>query len=119
MGLTDGGTGTRLGCFVQTLTYTGNGSTSYHIDTTIHPLWVRIWQRETVDRTDIVAYETTNTIIDDHANGMSIKEHANLLKVVTDHIISLDANGFTVDDGGADEHPNKNGQVYNVLVLGY
>ena len=106
-------------CKIQTLTYTGNGSTSYHIDTNIHPLYVRIWARETVDLAEMVAYETTDTIVDDNASGGAIAETKDAFQFKANRIISLDADGFTVDDGGTDIHPNKNGQVYNVFVLGY
>jgi len=37
---------------------------------------------------------------------------------VADHIIALGTDGFTVDDGGADAHPNKNTQVYDYLAIG-
>lgn len=36
----------------------------------------------------------------------------------TSGINSLDADGFTVDDNGSDDHPNKNGQVYDYIILG-
>ena len=35
-----------------------------------------------------------------------------------DEIISFDADGFSVDDGGADAHPNKNGQTYAYIAIG-
>ena len=113
-----GATTPRLGCFIQTLTYTGNGTTSQKIDTTIHPLYARIWNRETSDNQPIYIYEATDTVIDDHANGMCILISTEA-RSRTNRIISFAADGFTVDDSGTDSHPNKNGQVYNVLVLGY
>ena len=120
--ITDGGTDTIFVAKIQTLTYTGDGGIAQHIDTNITPLYVRIWNRQTVDGAIIVAIETIDTIIDDHANGGAIwiaGAGAGENQFLTDRIISLDADGFTVDDAGADGHPNKNGQVYNVLVLGY
>jgi len=36
----------------------------------------------------------------------------------TDKIISLDADGFTVDDDGADADPNTNGREYCYICLG-
>ncbi len=38
--------------------------------------------------------------------------------IVADAIISGDADGFTVDDGGSDEHPNKNSATYNYICIG-
>jgi hypothetical protein len=35
-----------------------------------------------------------------------------------DQIISLDADGFTVDDDGADAHPNQNGITYYYRAIG-
>jgi len=104
-------------CKIQTLTYTGDGSTSYHIDTNIHPIYVRIWPRNTIDA-DSYIFETTDTIVDDSASGMSISVSDRAYTRIN-RIISLDTDGFTVDDAGADEHPNKSGQVYNVFVWGY
>jgi hypothetical protein len=59
--------------------------------------------------------ETTDTIIDDNASGGA---NSPLNTFVTDAIIALGADGFTVDDGGSDGHPNANGIVYNYLCLG-
>ena len=119
--ITDGGTDTIFVAKIQTLTYTGDGGIAQHIDTNITPIYVRIWDRQTVDADNVIIYETTNTIIDDNASGGSIRiqSAADSVEFKTNKIISFDADGFTVDDAGADEHPNKNGQVYNVLVLGY
>ena len=33
-------------------------------------------------------------------------------------LISLDADGFTVDDDDSDSHPNKLGETYDYLALG-
>lgn len=117
--ITDGGTDTIFVAKIQTLTYAGNGSTSYHIDTNIHPIYVRIVQRETVDTTDVTVFETWDKIIDDNVAGGCIRAMQDMQKFRTDNIISIEADGFTVDDAGVDSHPNMNGVVYNVFVLGY
>ena len=74
-----------------------------------------MWWRKTVAGVTY-SYETTDTMIDDNASGMAFSDrnvpgsgHA----MFTDAIISLDADGFTVDDAGSDAHPNKNGETYN------
>jgi hypothetical protein len=36
----------------------------------------------------------------------------------TDAIISLDTDGFTVDDAGTDDHPNRLNQLYNYMAIG-
>jgi len=62
-------------------------------------------------------------------NGMSIKTTDNPAtfmnwhgnsgdKAYDDSIISLDADGFTVDDQNTDRHPNKNAATYMYTALG-
>ena len=100
----------------KTGTYDGNGSTSQGITGIgFEPKFAKIWWRKTVAGVTY-SYETTDTMIDDNASGMAFSDrnvpgsgHA----MFTDRIISLDADGFTVDDAGSDEHPNKNGETYN------
>lgn len=62
-------------------------------------------------------YETTAEILDDDANGMSM-EITSQVTSRSNRIISLDADGFTVDDAGVDAHPNQNTVQYNFLCLG-
>lgn len=104
---------------VKTGSYTGDGSTSLAITGVgFKPKYVRIWERETTDRTAINTWETTAEILDDNALGMAVHASATQLQVADDRIISLDADGFTVDDNGTDAGPNRNGAVYNYLAIG-
>jgi hypothetical protein len=112
--------GNRL-CRIYTGTYTGDGSTSKSVTGVgFTPKYVKIWPRITTDNTDMVWFETTDTIIDDIATGAAVSEVAgtNETKIYDNQIIAFGADGFTVDDAGADEDPNTNGQVYNFLCLG-
>ena len=107
---------------IKTGTYTGDGAVSQAITGVgFRPKYVRIWQRQTIAGTLIITYETTDTIIDDHANGGSVYNGASGAnqQLAQNAIISLDADGFTVDDAGLDYDPNKNGQVYNYMAMGY
>ncbi len=105
-------------CRIATGSYTGDGATSLAITGVgFRPKYVRIWDRHTVTGGTMVITETTDTIIDDHASGMAVQISLAALSK-QDAIISLDSDGFTVDDAGADDHPNKSGTVYNYLCLG-
>lgn len=106
---------------MKTGTYTGDGTTSQSITGIgFQPKYVRIWNRLTVDGegTTDMPTETTDTIMDDNVDGGAIEYAGDKMKFQTNKIISLDADGFTVHDAGEDDHPNKNGQVYNYLAFG-
>ena len=105
---------------IATGTYTGDGATSQAITGVgFRPKWVRVMARET-SSTTLAIYETTDTVVDDNAAGVALAHssaaagHSTQLNA----IISLDADGFTVDDSGSDSHPNMNGQVYNYIAIG-
>lgn len=105
---------------IKTGTYTGDGTTSQGIiGIGFAPIYVKIWRRETVDNTALTLFETIPEIMDDNASGGAILHDG-----PTDHsfqtnkIISLDSDGFTVDDDGADANPNTNTIVYNYMALG-
>jgi len=121
--ITDGGTSTKHSAYIRTGTYTGDGTISQAITGIgFQPKYVKIWPRQTVDTTELITYETTAEIMDDNASGGAIAAFtaaANYSDAFyANRIISLDADGFTVDDAAGDYDPNKNGQVYNYLALG-
>ena len=106
-----------VGPFVYTGTYTGDGSTSLPVSGLgFRPKYVRIWSRVTSDAGAVSISETSREMMDDHADGGSVDVDGAQFR--TDEIISLDPDGFTVDDDGADQHPNVSGTVYNFLALG-
>jgi hypothetical protein len=121
--ITDGGTSTKHSAYIRTGTYTGDGTISQAITGVgFQPKYVKIWPRQTVDDTDVIPVETTDTIVDDNASGGAIGAYSDGVNYsdafFINTIISLDADGFTVDDGGGDYDPNKNERVYNYLALG-
>lgn len=108
-------------CRIKTGSYTGDGATSKAITGVgFKPKYVKIWTRNAVDGTAINIHETTADIIDDNASGMSALHSSAAAghSVQANTIISLDTDGFTVDDDGVDADPNANGVVYNYLCLG-
>jgi hypothetical protein len=104
----------------KTGTYQGNGSTSQGITGIgFRPIYVRIWEYSVSGTVE--TYETTTDMVADHASGGAFTDQGvpgGAHHFITSRIISLDADGFTVDDGGTDEHPNENGQTYNYFAVG-
>ncbi len=111
-------------CSIKTGSYTGDGTTSKAITGVgFTPKYVKIWPRITTNAASSFSYETTPEIIDDNASGGAICQTTNNADpgapfFFANAIIALGADGFTVDDGGVDDPPNKNGTVYNYLCLG-
>jgi hypothetical protein len=104
---------------IKTGTYTGDGSTSLAITGVgFQPKVVWIHPRVTSDNTGSAPWLTTDVIIDDNGDGYAMTDGGAQWSGRTNRIISLDVDGFTVDDAGADGHPNQNGVVYNYWAIG-
>lgn len=106
---------------VKTGNYTGDGALSQAITGIgFKPVYVRVWE-ENAQGVAIVISETTDTLVDNNAAGFAAN-FADFNGVGNfyqfNKIISLDADGFTVDDAGADAAPNTNSQVYSFLAIG-
>lgn len=105
---------------IATGVYTGDGTASNSITGVgFQPTYLKIWQRVTTDGNTAAIVETTDTIVDDHTSGGAIV-HAGSggHTFETNMIISLDSDGFTVDDAGADAFPNKADAIYNYKCEG-
>jgi len=100
--------------------YTGDGSTGQGITGVgFQPSVVMIWVHEAgaayspmfirMDQmtANLCFYAPSADMGTDQPHGIS-----------QDKLISLDADGFTVDDAGADSDPNKNGIVYDYIAFG-
>lgn len=105
--------------------YTGDGSTSQAITgvgfTVKH---IMIFQMSDVDdglSGDRAVSWTNTTQIAGNAAGQAVTldNGSGRGLNIQDAIIALGSDGFTVDDQGADSHPNKNGQVYTFTCWGY
>jgi len=102
---------------VKTGRYTGDGTTAQAITGIgFRPKYVKIWQHATADETYVEFYERTDQFHTEFAAGHFTSAYYH--NVWSDKIISLDPDGFTVDDDGIDAHPNKLNQEYNFLALG-
>ena len=103
----------------KTGTYLADGTTSFAITGIgFQPIYVKIWRQSTAGQT-LKIFETTNTIVNDDASGGAIR-HADTAgenAFLINKIISLDTDGFTVDDDGTDSDPNKDGRIYNFLAI--
>ena len=100
-------------------TYTGDGSTSKAITGTGFTVkFVEIWTEvTTTGGASLGEYGLSKTMADwdDDAGElltMTNRDVSNNWSAIDNHINALGSDGFTVDDDGADTHPNKNGQVY-------
>lgn len=108
---------------IATGTYTGDGSTSQAITGVgFQVRWLWITQHESNER-DIGAGSreivwTTDIVEDDNGAGMAVDLGNDSHRWVTDAVIALGADGFTVDDDANDRHPNKNAHAYNYFALG-
>jgi hypothetical protein len=98
---------------VQTGTYTGDGSTSQGITGVgFQPtmVMIRIQCNGTLNEDPWIKHE-------DDTTTYSSQNTSPKWAAVDNCIISLDADGFTIDDAGSDQHPNKNGVVYVYIAF--
>ena len=105
-------------CRLKVGTYDGDGEVSQAITGVgFAPKYVKIWVRPA----GVVAttlYEkvddTWSTYAIAHIGASGSDEHQSC----DDRVIAFGADGFTVDDGGGDFDPNKNGRTYTYMCLG-
>lgn len=98
-------------CRIKTGQYTGDGSTSQAITGVgFQPKYAECFPHVTVAGAAEIYQRITNMVFTHQDNSGSTMSD--------NRIDSLDSDGFTVDDAGADAHPNKNGQVYDYIALG-
>lgn len=104
-------------CRIATGQYTGDGTTSKSITGVgFQPKFVQIWNYTTTELDQQVLnfksdQESGTFCVLWASAGPGVYHRDN-------RILSLDSDGFTVSDDGADLDPNKLNQVYNYLVLG-
>lgn len=96
-------------------TYTGDGTTSQAITGVgFQAILLIIQTHDTIDTT--AAY--TQTKMANMPTDGTLYTSAILHGFYTNMIKSIDADGFTVSDYGADLSPNKNGQVHDYIAFG-
>lgn len=107
--------------------YTGNGGTSNAITGVgFQPKLLHITKKLTSVGDDFLRREwawTSDVIIDDISGGgfisvPGVNASGDDPSMEDDGILSLDSDGFTVDDDGADFDPNANTVVYNYWAIG-
>ena len=110
-------------CYIETGSYTGDGEISKVVslvDTALIVKYILITMRLTTHQQYSQTFSTSDVIVDDIANGAAFTYTASstVHQIYQNTIIALGTGSFTVDDSAADWHPNKNGQVYNYVVMG-
>lgn len=104
---------------IKSGTYTGDGTTSKAITGVgFLPVYVKIWRRQATSGDSTNFHDTTPEIMDDDAAGGCILNNAANTDFFNNRIISLDADGFTVDDSGSNFDPNASGVFYNYMAIG-
>jgi hypothetical protein len=101
-------------------TYTGDGATSQAITGVGIQVKYLIISPVGTDEAAAVVIWTSDTIIDDDAQGFAILEdpsNSNEHSYADNAIIALGSDGFTVDDAGSDSHPNKASTTYNYIAF--
>lgn len=106
-------------CFMETGTYTGDGTTSHVISLTDAALVVKkveVYLRVTSAGGTARNFMTTDTMVDDIAAGAAWNTLSD--KIEDDRIIAVGTGSFTVDDNNSNTSPNGNGALYNYVVWG-
>lgn len=99
-------------CVIATGQYTGDGSTSQGITGVGFRVKFVIIERYKVSGGECNVMWKSDQHATTYATTIEIDSQA------TDDIISLDADGFTVDDAGVDSDPNANAVVYQYIAFG-
>ena len=102
-------------CKIATGSYTGDGAVSQGITGLgFRPKFIKIIIYNEVGDNSIRQWYCSDTytsnFADEHINGVDA--------MLPDRVISLDADGFSVDDQGADGHPNKATFTYRYVAFG-
>lgn len=101
------------GCRIETGQYTGDGTVDQYIQGIgFQPRYVEIWVHLQFGTTE------TNLLMDQMVVGRSLIERFNVLSLNLNLVIALDADGFHVDDAGANSRPNTLNEVYDFICLG-
>jgi len=102
-------------CRIKTGTYTGDGTIGKAITGVgFEPKYLHIWEHPLSEEVS-GHYEKLDQGWGDYAYS---GQNSSVNDTYADRIKSLDADGFTVSDGGSNVNPNRNGTVYDYLALG-
>lgn len=95
--------------------YTGDDTTARGITGIgFQPKYVKIWQSGASDGDAMFIFEKTDVM----TGTLCIrKSDTNAFQYKDNRLTSLDADGFTIDDNGANAHPNKSGTTYRYIAI--
>lgn len=101
---------------IKTGTYTGDGNPSQAITGIgFQVKFVKVWRRPDTDNASALMFES----VDGFTGGFSVRHISSGHAEDKDAIVSLDIDGFTVEDnGGAGLDPNKSGETYDYVAFG-
>ena len=107
-------------CYIETGSYTGDGSTSNTVtladtELIIKDLWIVL---SGSDGATVPSYFTTSDLVDDDAQGLCLRISGGGTTLQDQMIKSLGTGSFVVDDQGTDSNPNKNGETYYYVARG-
>jgi len=110
-------------CKIAHGSYTGDGAASQAITGvgfTVLALFITVRKTGETTPSDRGLIVTWESMVDNSANGMvaTIDDTAGIQSYDENAVLSLDADGFTVDDNGANNHPNTNSTVYDFVAWG-
>lgn len=101
---------------ISTGNYTGDGELSQAITGVGFTVrFVHITRAVTGNAQGVNSHYTSDVIVDNNASGAAI-DATGVMR--TNTIIALGSDGFTVDDGGGDAHPNKLNEPYDFIAYG-
>jgi hypothetical protein len=102
---------------VKAGTYTGDGTESQGITGIgFAPKFVKVWEHKTSAQT-IIAFQKASDFYTQFSEKTSTgagTEHY----IIANALISLDSDGFTVDDNAVDADPNTDSEVYDYIAIG-
>lgn len=105
-------------CYIETGTYTGDGTTGQTItlaDAELVINHITIWTGA-ADTATCITVATSDLYVDDDAQGLAAKVGDQV--AVDDAIKSIGTGSFVVSDQGTDAYPNGNGTTFYYSVWG-
>lgn len=103
---------------LKTESYTGDGTTNNAVtDIGFLPKFLIIWGK-TTDGLDTPFFFTSTQMMARDAQGLCFARWGAYHASFNNRIISLDSDGFSVSDGGANYHPNSDGIGYEYVAFG-
>jgi hypothetical protein len=110
----------KASAFIETGSYTGDGTTDKTVtltDTELDIKFLRIWHSSS-DGGTITSNWTSDNFVTVVGTGWDIRETAGAMVTNDDQIISVGTGNFHVDDASGNNHPNADGTTYYYMAIG-